>query len=319
MIKAYCISKYLGEDNKRVIADTCEKYGYDVTFFENSAEASGNVSDAEAAYCNRPELLCQMSRLKWCHADSAGVEKYIQTGMFNDPSVILTNSSGAFGKAIAEYIIMVALMLLRRMPEYEKITGSRQWKHDLPIRSIAGSNIVIIGTGDIGRRAAANFKALGAASVTGFNRSGRPVEYFDKTYRIDEFTARAAQADVAVMCVPSTPDTDKLLDADMIAALPDSAYVINVGRGATVDQEALTRALNDGRIAGAALDVFQNEPVEKDSGLWDTENLLITPHISGNLTLQYTRERNVEIFLDQLERYCTNKELINVVDCSLGY
>ena len=319
MIKAYCITKYLSEDNMRAISEACEQYGYDMTFFGTSEQAAGKVSDGEVLYCNNARLIDRMPQLKWCHSSSAGVNNFIATGAFGNGDVILTNSSGAYGRAISEHIIMVTLLLLRRMNEYSEIIAAREWKQNLKIRSIYGSNIAIVGTGNLGSTAAEKFKGLGAGSVIGFSRSGKAREPFDEVYRIDDFEKRIGKVDVVVMCVPDTPMTHGLLSAQRIAALPETAFVVNVGRGVTVDQDALVKALNEGKIAGAALDVAVPEPLPEDHPLWTAKNCIITPHSSGDMGLQYSVGVTVEIFCENLRRYAEGAELVNVVDCDAGY
>ena len=319
MIKAYCITKYLSEDNMRAISEACEQYGYDMTFFGTSEQAAGKVSDGEVLYCNNARLIDRMPQLKWCHSSSAGVNNFIATGAFGNGDVILTNSSGAYGRAISEHIIMVTLLLLRRMNEYSEIIAAREWKQNLKIRSIYGSNIAIVGTGNLGSTAAEKFKGLGAGSVIGFSRSGKAREPFDEVYRIDDFEKRIGKVDVVVMCVPDTPMTHGLLSAQRIAALPETAFVVNVGRGVTVDQDALVKALNEGKIAGAALDVAVPEPLPEDHPLWTAKNCIITPHSSGDMGLQYSVDVTVEIFCENLRRYAEGAELVNVVDCDAGY
>jgi phosphoglycerate dehydrogenase-like enzyme len=214
---------------------------------------------------------------------------------------------------------MVALMLMRRMPEYLDSAVRHEWHEHLAIRSIAGSNIAIVGTGDLGSTAAEKFRALGAAGITGFNRSGRSCDAFDRVYRFEDFTDRIAGTDLVVICVPGTPETEKLIDAEKIAAIPDKAYFINVGRGSTVDQDALTKALNENRLAGAALDVMEPEPLPQDHPLWTAPNTIITPHCSGDMGLEYTISKTVEIFTDNLRRFAEGKKLINLVDALAGY
>jgi phosphoglycerate dehydrogenase-like enzyme len=364
MIKAYCVNKYLSEAAVRRIAEAAEKYGYDITFYNSPEEAEGKVSDGEVIFCTNPRLLADMPALKWCHTASAGADKFIATGLFGTPAdggrrisadssvhgcAVLTNSSGAYGRAISEHVIMVSLMLLRRIPEYEKMIDNREWKQHLPVRSIAGSNIAIIGTGDIGSTAAKKFRALGAGKVIGFSRSGRAKEPFDEVYKLDDFTAvigpersggktsgsgcgsEAAERkkvactsphftpDIVVMCIPKTPETDGIFNEEKINALPETAYFINVGRGTTVDQDALVRALNEGKIAGAALDVVRTEPLPQDDPLWTTRNLILTPHTSGDMGLEYTNDVTAEFFCENLRRYAVGEELINVVDPAAGY
>ncbi|MBR0399359.1 MAG: D-2-hydroxyacid dehydrogenase [Mogibacterium sp.] len=318
-MKVYVIADFLSEINKTDIRKTCAECGFEAAFYDSVSEADGRVSDGNIIYCTNERLLPQMKELKWVHSSNAGVEPFIRTGLFGGGKILLTNSSGAYGLAISEHIIMVTLMLMRRMPEYLDSAARHEWHEHLAIRSIAGSNIAIVGTGNLGRTAAEKFRALGAASITGFNRSGRSCDAFDRVYRFEEFADRIAGTDLIVICVPGTPETVKLMDAEKIAAIPDKAYFINVGRGSTVDQDALINALNENRLAGAALDVMEPEPLPQDHPLWTAKNIIITPHCSGDMGLEYTIDRTVEFFIDNLKRYSKGEKLINLVDISAGY
>ena len=127
------------------------------------------------------------------------------------------------------------------------------------------------------------------------------------------------QIDTLVLCVPGTPDTEGLLSAERIALLPEKAFVINVGRGTVVNQEALIEALNEGRLAGAALDVMYPEPLPEDHPLWTARNCIITPHISGDMGLPETVDITVDIFCKNLRRYAEGRELTNLIDINAGY
>ena len=321
MRKCCVVGDFLSKENKADMRRTAENCGFEIEFFENAEAADGNVGDAELCYGGHPELLPQMQGLKWCHTAYAGVGNLIKTGIFDSGEVVLTNSSGAYGRTISEHIIMVTLMLMRQMPEYNKIMSAHGWVQDYPIRSIEGSRICIIGTGDIGRNAAKRYRALGAESVTGFNRSGRAVDEFDEVYKLDEFdrVIDGAAIDVLLLCVPGTPDSKGILSAERISKLPGGTLVINVGRGSAIDQDALMEALNEGRIAGAALDVVMPEPLPTDHPLWTAKNCIITPHISGDMGLPYTVDKTVEYFCENLKRYTRGEELINIVDIEAGY
>ena len=321
MRKAYVIADCLSDDNKCEIEKTAGECGFDVAFFDTEAEASGKVSDAEVVYCNSPELFKEMPGLRWCHSMSAGVGHFLVSGAFKNGGIILTNSSGSYGLVISEYVIMVTLMLMRRIPEYEEVIDRREWTQNLPVRSIAGSSIAIIGTGNIGSNAALRYKALGAEKVTGFSRSGRPAEGFDEVFRMDEFekVMGAQNFDVLLLCVPGTPESKGLLNRERLAMLSDRTFVINVGRGTVIDQDALVDALNEGVIAGAALDVVYPEPLPEDSPLWTAKNLILTPHISGDMGLPYTVDITVDIFCDNLRRYARGESLTHVVDTAAGY
>ena len=318
-MKVYVIADFLSEKNKADIFETCTECGYEAAFYDGEGEANGRVSDGDIVYCSNERLLPQMKALKWVHSSNAGVEPFIRTGLFGNGKALLTNSSGAYGLAISEHIIMTALMLMRRMPEYLASSVKHEWHKHLSIRSIVGSNIAIVGTGDLGSTAAEKFRALGASSVTGFNRSGRGNDAFDRIYRFEEFAGHIAGTDLVVMCVPGTPETEKLMDEEKLAAIPDKAFFINVGRGTTVDQDALLDALNEKRIAGAALDVMEPEPLPQDHPLWNAPNTIITPHCSGDMGLEYTIDKTVEFFIENLKRYAKGHELINLVNPSEGY
>ena len=325
MKKCYAICDFLSEANKRQMRSVAEECGFDMGFFDSAEEASGKISDAEVVYCDEGELLKEMPHLKWCHSVSAGVGHFLKSGAFCDGDVLLTNSSGAYGLAISEHIIMVTLLLMRRMPEYFRVVAERGCTRDLEIRSIKGSVIAIAGTGNLGRNAAKRFKALGAKSVIGFSRSGSKREPFDEVFRIEDFDSVVSgfsedeQIDVLVLCVPGTPDTEGLLSAERIALLPEKTFVINVGRGTVVDQDALIEALNEGRIAGAALDVMYPEPLPADHPLWTARNCIITPHISGDMGLPETVDITVGIFCENLRRYAEGRELKNMIDINAGY
>ena len=325
MRKCYAVCDFLSEENKRHMRSVAEECGFEIGFFDSNEEASGHVSDAEAAYVDDGVLLGEMPQLKWCHSVSAGIGHFLRSSGFDRGRITLTNSSGAYGLTISEHIIMVTLMLMRRMPDYLKITEQRGWTRDLAVRSVKGSVIAIAGTGNIGQNAAERFKALGAKKVIGFSRSGRPQAHFDEVYRMDEYDAVMAgcpadeQPDVLVLCVPGTSDSEGLLSAERIALLPEKAFVINVGRGTVIDQDALIDALNGGRIAGAALDVMYPEPLPADHPLWTARNCIITPHISGDMGLPETVDITVDIFCDNLKRYAEGRELTHLVDIDAGY
>lgn len=321
MRKAYAVFRFLSEENKKYMAETAAECGFSIDCFAGDEEAAGRVSDGEVIYCNNANLLGNMPRLRWVHSASAGVGHFIGSGIFDSGDVILTNSSGSYGLVISEYVIMATLMLMRRIPEYEEVIRQRGWVQSMPVRSIAGSRIAIIGTGDIGRNAAKRYRALGAERVTGFSRSGRPRDEFDETFRMDEYEEVMGREDfdVLLLCVPGTPESEGLLNRERIAMLSEKTFVINVGRGKVIDQDALIDALNEDRIAGAALDVVYPEPLPEDSPLWTAKNLILTPHISGDMGLPYTVDRTVEIFCDNLRRYARGEELTHVVDVKTGY
>ncbi len=319
MIKGYVVADFLTKENIETINKTAEEFGYDLEFFESKYDAKGHVSDGEIIYCQSSYLVKDMPKLRWCHTANAGVDTYIKKGVFSDGKRILTNSSGAYGVAISEYIVMVTLMLMKQAVTYVDECRAGEWYRDLPIRSVTGSRIAIIGTGDLGSNAAIRFKGLRADSVIGFNRSGRTVPGFDEVHRIDELDEHLGDVDVLVLCVPGTPETEGILSAERIAKLAKTAYVINVGRGTAIDQDALIEALNSDKLAGAALDVMVPEPLPMDSPLRSAKNCILTPHVSGDMGLPFTIDKTVEYFCENMKRFAKGEKLINVVDTGAGY
>ena len=315
---AVCASFITGA-HLRQIREAAERAGFTVSFFETQAALGEAIADFEVVFGYiPPELLPGARELRWLCAASAGVDQYLDDALWPRPDCLLTNSSGAYGPAISEHIIMVLLMLLRRMPAYQAALSRREWPSFTPIRSIAGSRVVILGTGDIGSHTARRLKALGA-QVTGVCRSGRAGEpAFERVLPAAALDGVLPEADALVMALPATAETAGLLSRERIALLPPRAYVVNVGRGSAVDQEALVEALEAGRLAGAALDVMTPEPLPADHPLWTCPNTIITPHVSGNMALGLTCDLDVEMFCQDLSRYAAGAPLARLVDRKRG-
>ncbi|MBE6940625.1 MAG: D-2-hydroxyacid dehydrogenase [Ruminococcaceae bacterium] len=311
---------FMNDTFRSQIEAAANSLGFSVEFCADRAELAAQIREYEVVYGHiPPELLKQATKLRWLCSDYAGIEKYLPDAVWPSADCLLSNSSGAYGPTISEHIVMVLLMLLRRMPEYQTELAQRQWTYHTPIRSVIGSHIVLLGTGDIGCNTARRLKAMGA-SVTGVCRSGKCEEpAFDQVLPISELESVLPQADALIMSVPFTSATAGILSRERIALLPESAFVINVGRGATIDQEALVEALQQQRIAGAALDVMVPEPLPADHPLWSCPNTIITPHCSGNMSLGLTCQLTVQMFLEDLRRYATGEPMHNLVDRKIGY
>ena len=215
---------------------------------------------------------------------------------------------------------MVLLMLLRRMPEYERARSQRGWDRIEPIRSIRGLRVTVVGTGDVGTETARRIRALGG-HVRGVRRDrskgGDPA--FEAIYAAGELDGLLPETDALVLCLPGTPDTRRMIGRERLSLLPRESVLINVGRGPAVDTAALIQALTEGGLSGAALDVTDPEPPEADSPLWTLPNLILTPHCSGGMGLQHTCDRVVEMFLEDLPRYAAGQPLLHGVDRRRGY
>lgn len=304
----------LSPDRRKAIEAAAEKRGFEVTYDPKDAGEAEIIFGADAA------LLGRSPRLKWLCVPSAGAEQYLKPALEDREGVLLSNSSGAYGTTIAEHIVMVALTLMRREMEYAELVSRRGWRRDLPIRSIRDSRVTLLGTGDIGQEAARRLRAFGPKRITGVNRRGRsPGADFDAVATLDALDGVLPETDLLVMSLPSTPETRGILDDRRLGLLPADAFIVNVGRGSAIDETALARQLRAGRFAGVALDVFEHEPLPQDDPLWDCPRLLITPHVAGNMTLDYTVGRIVALFLEDFDRYCAGQPLARSVARAQGY
>jgi len=211
-------------------------------------------------------------------------------------------------------------VMMRRLDEFMEETKNGDWLLPRPQKSLKDCRITVLGTGDIGTTFANRARAFEPSSIVGVCRSGKSnASVYDRVLPVSELDAILPETDLLAMSLPSTPETTGILSRNRLSLMPDGAYIVNVGRGSAIDEEALADNLDNGHIAGAALDVFQTEPLPKNHRLWKTKNLLITPHIAGNMTLPYTKDKNVQMFIEDLKNFAEGKTLRYLVDRKLGY
>jgi len=256
-------------------------------------------------------LLQLATSLRWFQVMGAGLERLAGAGV--PDGVVVTNMKGIFGTAMAEYALAHMLAHTQSLRRIYAQQADRRWEQFEPAL-LAGKTAGVIGLGSIGREIARRCAAFGMR-VIGANRSGSPVAEVEQTYAISDIDQFLPECDFLITVVPHTAESAGLLNAERLALLKPTCFYINVGRGTIVDLDALRAALESGRLAGAALDVFPTEPLTADDPLWTTPNVTITPHISG-----VNRPDDVTgVFLDNLTRYLTDQPLINVVDLQRGY
>ena len=321
MKKIAVVEKFFEPHHQRQIEAVAGKYGYTVDYYLDGVLPRERAGEYEIVY-GMPDRtdLKGMTALKWFCASFAGVDRYVDEALYPHEGVLLTNSAGAYGVTIAEHILMVTLMLLRQMMPTMRAVERREWLPPLPVRSLCGANVTVLGTGDIGTSFARRAKAMGTKSICGVRRTIKPADpAFDRIVTLSDLDSVLPETDILVMALPSTGETVGVLDQQRIALLPRHAVVVNVGRGTAIDQEALAQALNAGDIAGAALDVFVPEPMPRDHFLWGTKNLLITPHVAGNMSLGYTRDKDVDMFCEDLENFAAGRPMAHRVDRKRGY
>ena len=256
------------------------------------------------------------AKLRWVHSWAAGVES-MPLDEFAKRGIILTNSSGVHGQPISETIFALMLALTRGVHVNVRNQVQRLWKANASMREMHGKTVGILGTGVIGSETA---KIAGAFDMTviGMRRSGGSLPGFDEIVDASGLEYLVSRSDYIVNTLPLTKETKHLIDGSVFAMMKRGAFYINIGRGGTTDTDALIEALRNGQLAGAGLDVFEEEPLPGPSPLWDMENVIIVPHESG-MTEHYDR-RATDILVAGLKDYLEGREpSVSLVDLQLGY
>ena len=319
-MKILVINSQLENKHIELIKTTVGKLGAEVHFYKAESEIPQSDFDTDIIYGFAPSIVKTSKKLKWLCVPWAGVDSIMKPGYFANEDCLLTNAAGAYGVSIAEHMIAVSLVMMRRLDEFLSETREGKWLLPRAQKSLKDCRITVLGTGDIGTSFAKRARAFEPASITGVCRSGKSREtVYDKVLAVSALDTILPETDLLAMSLPATPETCGILSRARISLLPEGAYIVNVGRGSAIDEDALADSLESGHLAGAALDVFQTEPLPKDSRLWKTKNLLITPHVAGNLTLPYTKDKNVAMFLEDLHNFFAGKPLHYLVDKKLGY
>ena len=253
--------------------------------------------------------------LKWIHCISAGVEHLLPLDwMFNN--LVLTNSSGVHSKKAGEYGLMSVLMLQNHMTKI--ITNQKNRKFiSLFSNPIVGKTIVVVGTGSLGASMIKLVAPLGA-NIIGVNKKGGMVKGCSKVVTTDKIDSVLSEADILYLALPETSETKNLINRKRLDLLKPSCGIINIGRQSAMDYEALCEKLNKGELAGAILDVFTHEPIESNSKLWNTPNLVITPHVSSDDHGSYVK-MTLDLFVKNLKFFISNKELLDQINKDLGY
>ena len=277
-------------------------------------------ADAVIAWHLTPEQLAIAPRLKWLQSFAAGVDR-MPFPELAARNIVVTNSSGVHASNIAEHILAMMLAFARQLPWLLRHPPAGDW-FEMPVRNrvfeLGQQELLVVGTGDIGLGLAERARGLGM-NVNGVRRRvDQPVPAaISKIYQVSDLASALPTADHVAICLPLTPGTRGLFDAAMLARMKPSAYLYNVGRGQIIDQDALIKALDEGTVAGAGLDVTVPEPLPAESPLWAMENVMVTAHTSGS-TPRYW-ERILAILETNITRFQAGEPLHNVVDGVAGY
>jgi phosphoglycerate dehydrogenase-like enzyme len=280
------------------------------------------LSDADAVVSWRltPDDLAAAPKLKWMQTVGAGIDDIVSPELI-ERGLIITNNSGVHASNIAEHVLAMMLAFARNLPLLIRGQLVHEWRDEAGRKGVfelGGQTILIVGLGDIGGALAERTKALG---MTVFGVRRRPSldapKSIDEQFGIDQLKSQLPHADHVAVTLPLTTNTRGLFDDSMLAAMKKGSYLYNIGRGPTVDTNALIEHLRSGHLAGAGLDVTDPEPLPADSPLWDMENVIITSHTSG-ATPKYM-DRALGILRENIRRFIADEPLINVVDLREGY
>ncbi|MEP7360193.1 MAG: D-2-hydroxyacid dehydrogenase [Chloroflexota bacterium] len=264
-------------------------------------------------------ILGRCPNLMWVHSATAGVERVLTPAAL-ERGLAITNARGVFSDPIAEYVLMWVLAVSRRLLQLVELHRERTWQ-PLPGREMSDITIGVVGLGSIGRRVAELAVEFGCRVIairrsTG-GESAEGVEGIAEVLTPDHLPELMAQSDFVVLALPLTADTADLFNAQMFSSAKPGAWLINVARGALVDERALVRAVRDGTLGGAILDAFKEEPLPPDSELYSTPNIIVTPHTSWSSGR--VLDRSIELFCDNLGRFARAEPLLNLVDPGAGY
>jgi phosphoglycerate dehydrogenase-like enzyme len=265
-----------------------------------------------------PEALrAQAPHLRWLQLTSAGMDRAARSGLL-ESDLLVTSASGLHATPIGEYVLAVMLMFCKGAHRFLRAQERREWIRYMP-QELYGKTVGVVGAGHIGAEVARLARAFGCR-VLSMRRSiveRAPDEAGGELLPPADLPYLLGESDFVVLAVPLTNETRHLIGEAELRAMKSSAVLINIARGAVVDETALVRALEEGWIAGAGLDVFEQEPLPEESPLWGMENLILSPHISGGTEIY--NQRATGIFCENLRRYLANEPLMNLADAQRGY
>lgn len=308
----------LSDRQKAFITNVAPQASIITTDLKHAAEQLPDCEILVAWVFNNIQPIYGMAKnLRWIHALTAGVEFLLFPETQNSP-VLISNSKGIHGIPMAEHVLGMMLSFTRRLPLLQQQQQKHLWQRP-PIddlQEINGKTMAVVGLGAIGREIARKAKAMDMRVVAA-KREMTQEPFVDRLYRPEQLLEMLAEADFVVVALPLTDATNGLFGREQFAAMKPSAYFINVSRGAVVQEEPLLECLKAGRIAGAGLDVFVEEPLPAANPFWDLPNVIITPHLAA-ISPVYL-DRAIKLFADNLSRYIADKPLLTPIDKARGY
>ena len=313
-IKALFTYNYGGEKMKDI-----ESFGYDIKVVkEQDIIYNEELDDVEVLVCYDPFKTLdieKMKKLKWIQLSSIGIDQ-VPLEYVKNTSIIITNNKGGYSIPMGEWIVLKTLELFKNSKGLYENQTNRKWKMDTNIYELYGKTIGFIGTGTIAVEAAKRFQGFGV-NIVGVNTDGRDVQYFNNCYAMRQLDKMLKLCDVVVGTIPYTKATHHLINEDRFIAMKAGAYLINVARGSIVDETCLIKNLKSGKLAGAALDVYEEEPLKEHNPLWDLNNVILTSHNSWISEMR--NERRFDLIHNNMKKYSQGEGLVNIVDLKKGY
>lgn len=299
------------EEMKHLFTDE----GIEVIFKERNEVTQEDLTDIEIVFGNTDLNLVNNSDIKWLQLDSAGANTYRDL----KDSVQLTNCSGAYGTAISEHMLACTLSVIKNLYRYKELQEDHDWRNLGSVPTISNLKVLSVGMGDIGSSYVKRMHALGA-KVYGIRRTiHEKPDYLEGLYTMDEIDEVLPSMDVVALSLPETEETIHLFDYDRFHKMKKGAILLNVGRGTVLKETDLIKVMKEHYLSAACLDVTEHEPLPVNNALWNTENVYITPHISGRFNAETTYDQVIDIFLTNLKHYLKHEPLEHVVDRKLGY
>ena len=299
--------------------DKIRNLGYELYYkHEKDITYTKNIKDIEILVCYNPFKtldISKLSNLKWIQLSSIGIDQ-VSIQYLKENNIILTNNKGGYSIPMGEWVVMKTLELLKNSKALYLNQLNKKWKIDTSILELYGKTIGFIGTGSIAVESAKRLQGFGV-KILGLNTTGKDTTYFDKCYPIDDIKSMVSHCDIVVLSVPYTNKTHHLINEDILSSMKDESYIINVSRGSIIKEEDLIKFLNLGKIKGAALDVFESEPLPIDNPLWNMDNVILTPHNSWVSEMRNARRFNT--IYENFKRFKIGEDLLNVVNLNKGY
>ncbi|MDQ3925236.1 MAG: D-2-hydroxyacid dehydrogenase [Actinomycetota bacterium] len=291
---------------------------------EGEEEFLAMLGEAEILYDfprgHMEDLIRVAPKLRWVQASMAGAGEIIERAGLQDADVAVTTASGVYSGPLAEFAMMALLAHTKDLDRLRRDKAEKRWRQTTT-GTLYGKTLCVVGMGSIGQAVAVRARPFGMR-VVGVKRvvgeDDAAWGYADELYATRDLHQALREADYVVAALPGTPETQRLLNAEAIGTMKQEAYFVNVGRGKVVHEGALVEALKSGPLAGAALDVFEEEPLPEDSLLWELENVVVSPHSTDMVGAQIN-ERQADLFCENLRRYLDGKPLINELDKKLLY